>query len=417
VKYCLLGAGVQGFATAAVLARDSDTESIVLADRDMEQAARVADTVSSGKLVTAQVDATDIASVAAAARGCDVILDLLFYELSGNVRRAALEAGCNYVTSAAEAGYLKDIAFKHIVRDDDAFKAAGLCAVIGAGQSPGIANVFARLAADQLDEVDSIIIRMGFEKTRWMDSSEVAHPWRPHWSPEGALQDFAEQSLYFTDGKPTLVGPFANPEVYDFGGKVGEMQITSHAHEESYTLPVIIGKGIVECDVRYPVIDQAATLVAMGMGDPERVVELKDGSQVKPFDVVMALVDRPAELTATVQTRESILAGRCFDGVLETEVVGRKGGATERIRFTWYIPDSHQLRMELLERFGAVNMWVAVPMVAAAKLIHRGEVPVGVSNPEQLDPGAFLQALAEMDYPMNYSEHHEKIVSLGARPT
>jgi hypothetical protein len=204
--------------------------------------------------------------------------------------------------------------------------------------------------------------------------------------------------------EPTLVGPFANAEAYDFGGGIGELLLTSHYHEESFTLPVFIGKRIRECDVRYPVNDQAATLVAMGMGDPDRVIELRDGTKVKPFDVVMAMVQRPVEEMFFAQTPETVLASDGIDRAIHLDVIGRRGGVGVAVHISWYLPSAPEFRLRLLETFGTLNVWVAVPMVLVAKMIGRGQVPHGVSMPEQLDPDLVLEGLAGAGYPLDFHE-------------
>ena len=101
----------------------------------------------------------------------------------------------------------------------------------------------ARYAADMLDEIDELMIRLGMRFASG-DPAVVFHPFDPGWCPDVALQDFNDKACVFTGGKPTLQGPFANPEVYRFPEPVGEVLICSHSHDESYTLPFYVGKGL-----------------------------------------------------------------------------------------------------------------------------------------------------------------------------
>jgi saccharopine dehydrogenase-like NADP-dependent oxidoreductase len=142
----------------------------------------------------------------------------------------------------------------------------------------------------------------------------------------------------------------------------------------------------------------------MGLGDRDRVVELKDGTKVKPFDVIMAVVKRPVEGAFLSETRESISNARPMDRVIDMEVIGRKDGVAQRTLISWYHDDSPQLRLQLFETFGAVNIWVAVPMVVAAKMISRGQVPKGVVTPEGLDFELFFRELETMEYPLDVQE-------------
>jgi saccharopine dehydrogenase-like NADP-dependent oxidoreductase len=388
MRYCILGAGMQGAVAASMLARDPERPHVLLCDVDFERARHVAAHIGCERVEAATVDATDAASLVAAMRDCDMVLDLVFFELAGGVRRAALEAGCHYVNSAADSRFLEAIAFEHVVPDDEAFRAAGLCAVACCGWAPGVTNVLARSVADKLDEVEGLQLRIGFDKALWADPSEIAHPFRPHASPEVVLGDFGDKSLHFTGGKPIEVPPFALTESFDFGGAIGKLCITSHCHDEPYTLPVLVGKALRECAFRYPVNDRAATLVAMGMGDPRRVVSLPDGSTVKPFDVVMALVERPADHTVLGETREGVARARDTDRAVVVEASGRKDGQARRIRLNWYVHDGAELRTRLFEAFGSAQIWVALPMIVAAGMILRGELPRGSSCPNSSIPDA-----------------------------
>jgi saccharopine dehydrogenase-like NADP-dependent oxidoreductase len=406
VRYCIVGAGMQGAVAAAVLARDPERPRVVLCDADLVRAERVVGHIGCERVEAVRVDATDVASLVAAMQGCDVVLNLVFFELAAGVRRAALEAGCHYIDSAAESAFLEAIAFERSVHDDEAFRTAGLCGVACCGWAPGVTNVLARRVADQFDEVDGLHLRVGFDTALWADPDEIAHAFRPHASPEVILGDFADKSLHFVGGRPIEVPPFALPETFDFGGAVGELLLTSHGHDEPYTLPFIVGKGIRECTFRYPVNDQAATFVAMGMGDPERVVELRDGTLVKPFEVVMALVQHPADTTLFGETADRLAQARDIDRVVVIEAIGRKDGRARTVRLTWYVHDCAELRTRLFEAFGSAQIWVALPMIVAARMILRREVPAGVTLPEQLDPVRFLEELRGTGYPLDPHEEY-----------
>lgn len=408
MRYCILGAGVQGSATAAVVARAGDAEAIVLADRDARLADRVAEKIGCDVLTTAATDAADVASIVRAADGCDIILNLVDPDFNGQARKAALQAGCHYIDSAASLDFMMDVGFRRHVPDDEGFRAAGLCALVMSGFSPGVTNALTRRTTDSFDEVEAIYVRLAYPEELWVDGNEVAHAWRPHWSPEGMVRDFAQPSMVLHSGELTLMGPWANREVFDFGKGMGKRVLTSHSHEEAATLPVFIGKGIGECDFLYAVNDQVATLIATGFGDPDREVELAGGTKVKPFDVLMALARRPAETAFFDETPDRVRSRQDIQCAISIEVVGRKHGIRERIVTAWDRNDSSALRVRLFEHFGTVNVWVAVPMLASARLVARGDVPSGVTVPEQLDPELFLRELTVLQYPLDLRE--ERVV-------
>jgi len=127
---------------------------------------------------------------------------------------------------------------------------------------------------------------------------------------------------------------------------------------------------------------------------------------VKTFDVVMAMVQRPVEEMFFAQTRETLLASDGIDRAIHLDLTGRKDGVGVAFHISWYLPSTAESRLRLLETFGALNVWVAVPMVLVAKLIGRGQVPQGLSMPEQLDPDLVLEGLAAAGYPLDLREEH-----------
>ena len=245
----------------------------------------------------------------------------------------------------------------------------------------------ARYAADMLDEVDDLVVRLGGAFSGAPDT--VHYGFDPGWSPEVALQDYNDKACVFTGGKATMQGPFANPETYRFPDPVGEQLICSHSHDESYTLPYFIGKGIKECDFKYLVDHAAGTLVAMGFGDPQKVIELPDGTSVSPFKVAMALTPRPAE--NSIVAEDEIAGLGVWRASMVVTATGRAAGSAKSIILHRDYGMTPEIRRRFFETIGTVDPYVAAPAVAAARLTARGETPAGVMAVEALDPIAYLR--------------------------
>jgi len=392
MKCLIVGAGAQGAAAAAIVARDPEVLAVTLADRDADLAAKVKAKLGAdaAKFTTAGVDARDGEAVARIATGCDVVLNFVHMDLSSTIRAAALKAGAHYVDSASDLKWQHDIAFEGRVNDDEAFRAAGLSAISGSGDTPGVANALARWAADMLDEVDELIIRLAFA-VEGTDPGVVYFGFDPGWSPEVALQDFNDRACVFTGGKPTMQGPFANPESYRFPDPVGDVLICSHSHDESYTLPHFIGKGIKECDFRYAVDQAAGTLVAMGFGDPEKVIELGDGTRVRPFEVAMALTPRPGGSAFVDEGDLGKLV--VWNASMVVTASGRTEGRPKRVVVNRAYCANVETRRRYLATLGTVEPSVAAPAVVAARLAVRGETPAGCFPVEVLEPLAYLCAV------------------------
>lgn len=156
MKVLVLGAaGIVANAVLADLIRFNLAEEIVLADINTARCEERLSALRPPKGRVERVDAADPESVAAAARGCDVLLNCAQYYFNLPVMEGALQAGVHY----ADLGGLF-----HTTRQqqalDDRFRAAGLTALLCMGSAAGITNVMARYAVDRLDRAERMRVRV-----------------------------------------------------------------------------------------------------------------------------------------------------------------------------------------------------------------------------------------------------------------
>lgn len=147
--------GVAQMAVEALTVFDTFDE-IVVADLNETAAAGVVTRLGDPRLSSMAVDASSPKSLAHALEGADVVLNCVgpFYRFGPPVLRAAIDAGVDYVDIC------DDLAPTRLMLELDAeAKEKGVKALIGMGNSPGLANVFVKLVADGfLDEVESVDI-------------------------------------------------------------------------------------------------------------------------------------------------------------------------------------------------------------------------------------------------------------------
>ncbi|NLB78643.1 MAG: hypothetical protein GX796_07315 [Clostridiaceae bacterium] len=145
------GAGTMGGGGASLLLNYPEVESVVLADINKERVDKFAARLNSPKVSTIQVDVTDKEKLIEVVKDFDVVLNAVgpFARFGVPILEAVIEAGVNYVDVCDD----HDAAINLLELDDKA-KAAGITALICMGTTPGISNMQARYAADQLDSVD-----------------------------------------------------------------------------------------------------------------------------------------------------------------------------------------------------------------------------------------------------------------------
>lgn len=141
--------GLGGIGSVAVraLAAADDFDEVVIADVRGDETQAAAALFGDPGITGVALDATSQESVATAMNDADVVLNCIgpFYRFGPPVLRAAIDAGVDYVDVCDDLAPTQVMLEMH-----DAAKAAGVTALIGMGNSPGIANVIVRLCAEQL---------------------------------------------------------------------------------------------------------------------------------------------------------------------------------------------------------------------------------------------------------------------------
>jgi saccharopine dehydrogenase (NAD+, L-lysine-forming) len=149
------GCGAVGSNAVKTLVNEATFSEVVIGDANLERAAQLATDL--GPQVSAfEFDAMSKPSCKAAMAGCDVVLNCVgpFYSTVKTILNAAIECAINYVDVCDDP----DVTLEIMDMDNDA-RRAGITALIGMGASPGLTNLLARLASEELlDQTDSIDI-------------------------------------------------------------------------------------------------------------------------------------------------------------------------------------------------------------------------------------------------------------------
>jgi saccharopine dehydrogenase-like NADP-dependent oxidoreductase len=391
----VIGAGGVGAAAASVAARRDFFERMVLADVDAGRARAAADRTNDARFAAAGVDASDPAAIAALARAesADVILNAVDPRFNPAIFEAAFEAGCTYLDMAMtlsephperpyeEAGVkLGDAQFAAAERWED----AGRLALVGIGVEPGLSDVFARYARDELfAEIDEIGVRDGANLV--VDGYDFA----PTFSIWTTIEECLNPPVIWERGRGWFTTePFSEPEVFDFPEGIGPVECVNVEHEEVLLIPRWI-----ECNrvtFKYGLgdefIDVLRTLHKLGL-DSKEPVDVR-GTPVAPRDVVAAALPDPATLGDRM--RGLTCAGTCVTGT------GKDG--RPRATYLYHVLDNEHSMREWGHQ--AVVLQTALNPVVALELLANGAwAGTGVLGPEAFPPGPFLELLADYGAP------------------
>jgi lysine 6-dehydrogenase len=396
----IVGAGAQGAPCAAILARQPAVERILLGAHKLGDAASVCERLGSPKVTAVQFDAREPDAVVRSARealgNVDVVIDLTPSFISVQVMEAALALGAHYVNTAACPEHLAQLIHGQPLDLADRFVAAGRTALLGCGASPGVVNVICRRFCDELDTVERIEIRAGFHIPA---QKEMIKTWIPTWCPEQQYFDYCDPPCLFHEGKHEHMPLFHEPETYDFGENLGEVQLTHHAHDEQYSLPLTIGKGIQYCCYKFPFEPAIATLFATGFTQ-DRVVEV-NGVSVKAIDVLMELLPRPVQIAVLDPQIQKDLVPLIADTRAHILIKGTSEGKDKTFRIvTGALFDQAAKALEL---FDTANVAVAYAAAAGALQLVEGKTKAGIVWPEELDAARFIDLSNTLGLTLNLS--------------
>src|SRR6266849_3017851 len=230
------GCGAMGSEATRDLSLTSDFEEIVIADADLARAQSFAAELGGRRVRAIHADAGDEASLTEILRGFDVIANCTTYHFGLVVTRAAINARVNYL----DLGGLYNTP-KQLEMDEDA-RRAGVTICLGSGATPGVTNLMARAAADQLDQVDEVRIAVASFRSIAPSPGLL----------DTVLDEFSPDSkrFYWQEGEFIETPAFSGARQVRFADPVGEIETFFVPHSETHTIHRFIGKGVRRFDVR-----------------------------------------------------------------------------------------------------------------------------------------------------------------------
>ena len=406
LRVLMIGAGGVGDAAARIAVERDFFDAWVVADYDIERAER---TVAAAlerrpgdeRFTARQVDASSAADVTALAReiGATHVFNAVDPRFVMPIFTGALAADAGYLDMAMslssrhpESPYEK-VGVK--LGDDQLamagkWEAAGRLALVGIGVEPGLSDVFARYAADELfDHIDELGTRDGANLViRDDDGNEVFAPGFSMWTIieeclnppvvwEKSRADGDVEAGFFT------LPPFSEPEVFDFPDGIGPVECVHVEHEEVLLMPRWIDADRVtfKYGLGEEMISTLRTLHTLGL-DSTTPVRVK-GVEVSPRDVVAACMPDPSTIGPRME-------GKTCAGVW---VTGTGKDGQPRATYLYHVVDN----ADSMRDYGAqcVVWQTAVNPVVALELIADGTWSgAGVLGPEALAPKPFLDLLA-----------------------
>ncbi|HTC42727.1 MAG TPA: saccharopine dehydrogenase NADP-binding domain-containing protein [Candidatus Acidoferrales bacterium] len=226
MRIFIVGAGATGSLLAQLLERQG--HDVWCGDRDPDRARRFLGKRSA--IPVATVNARNLRGIVRAGRGCQLIINASASVFNEIVLRAALRLRSHYLdlSSHLARNPFQPEQFRYAKK----FEAKHRVALINTGAAPGLTNLLVKRAADLLDEVGSVQIRL-YESTEGDDPIS-------QWSPEVSFDEAISNPRIYRHGKYKLARRFSELEKFRFPDPIGSANVVLAAQDEVATLPKFI---------------------------------------------------------------------------------------------------------------------------------------------------------------------------------
>ena len=391
IRVLAVGSGGVGTSAALIAQRRDFFERWVAADYDVSRAEAIVARAGDSRFSAAELDASDKAAVTALCQqhGITHVLNVVDPRFNMPIFDGAFDAGANYLDTAMSLSQphperphsdtfvkLGDEQFDK----SPAWEARGLLALCGIGVEPGLADVFARYAADHLfSEIDELGVRDGANLV------VRGYDFAPSFSIWTTIEECLNPPVVWEKDRGWFTtAPFSGAEVFDFPDGIGPVECVNVEHEEVLLMPRWIDckRVTFKYGLGDEFIEVLKTLHKLGL-DRTAPVTVR-GQQVSPRDVVAACLPDPAQLG-------DVMSGKTCAGLWVTGT-GKDGKPREV--YLYHVADNEWTMREYGTQ--AVVWQTAMNPVIALELLASGVWSgAGVLGPEALDAVPYLDLMSE----------------------
>lgn len=391
MKALVIGAGGVGRAIANIAVRRPFITSMVIADRTLSRAEEAVNRVKDPRFSAAQVNAAELEDLRELIRRIDpdVVINAVDPRFVMPIFLACEIENTNYIDMAMslsrphpqyphrETGV--KLGDEQFARDWN-WEERKIYALVGMGVEPGMSDIFAKYANDELfSRIDSITVLDGSNLR--VEGADFA----PSFSIWTTIEECLNPPLVWEDGRGWFTTePFSEIEVFDFPEGIGPVECVNVEHEEVVLIPQKIDAKKV--NFKYGLgaefIQILKTIHMLGMDKKENVDV--QGVSVSPRDLLAASLPDPATLGSRMK-------GKTCAGTL---VKGLDKSGNPKAVYIYNVIDNQWSMKEYGDQ--AVVWQTAVNPVIAMELIDKGIwKPLGVNGPEWFDAKPFLDLLEE----------------------
>lgn len=369
------GAGRMAEALVYDLQKFTKPEKIILIDSDPNRLDRF-----SGENLVKQVgDLSDVEFVRPFLQDADLACGAASYRLNVALSKLAIECGCHYV----DMGGNNTVVEEQFGLSEQA-KSAGVTIIPDCGLAPGMASVLAAGLIGQLDETESLTIRVGGLPQK----PEPPLNYALFFSPEGLLNEYREIAVMLRDSKIVQRPSLEDVESLSFLPNFPKLEAFNTSGGTS-TLPQTFEGKIKNLDyktIRYPGhCAQMRLLFDLGLADLES--RKVGGSEVIPSRLLEQM------LTEKLPNTEQDVV------LVRVEAVGKSHGELKRLRYEIEDYFNAESGHTAMQRTTAYSVAIIMQMIAEGTVSQRGTLRLETG----VDSQRFVELLGERGIELRFS--------------
>ncbi len=394
MKLLVIGSGMMGSAAAFDMARQSQVESVTLADTDLKRATEVAarvNRISSAKKVRAMsLDAANEKAAAKLMRGHDAALSAVPYFLNLGLAKAAIEARCHF----ADLGGNNTVVRQELALARKAEK-RGVAIAPDCGLSPGMASILGgELVRRMGGRADALKLYVG----GLPEKPVPPFHYQLVFSVEGLINEYVEPARILRKGKLVTIEPLTEPEAFHMNGFAP--LVAFHTSGGTSTLPETFEGKVGECfekTLRYPGhYDLLCELKELGLFSSQKLPV--NGTEISPRALMSKIFEGkfagkgPDVCIMRLEAHESVRTPG-VRGLLGGRLKGRVA------RFTLVDHYDPKTDMSAMMRTTAFPASIVLQMLTSGAITKRGAILQERDVPADL----FLDEMSERGIGIDYS--------------
>jgi len=352
MKVAIFGAGLMGATIAIDLVKSKQVDQVTVYDVDRRRLRALTCREHSSKLTARVHDVRRSRQTAKLLKKIDVGIGALPHGLSEYALRSAISARVNFVDlifgwrfGQAEA--------------DSACKRRGITIIPACGLAPGLTNILAMKAAEQMERVDELHIKVG-------GIPEKPKPplnYRIVFSFQAVLEEYLRKARIIKNRRIVDVPALSGLETINFPAPVGRCECFYTDGLSTLVQTIRKTREMDEKTIRWPGhAEQIRTLIDCGLLETKPVTY--NNRSITPREFVSNML---SEKLALGKDRDLTL--------LRVEVSGKKNGKTTHHRYQMIDNYDSRHGITSMARTTAFPCSIAAQILASGRIQRKGLVP------------------------------------------